>query len=410
MVLNLKKASFNTLLFLSFLPFVGFSGFGIDTQPFAHIFIMTALFSFFWIGSISCLKINYQAIWLFISFCIALLYFSLEFLSSNGANIFGGFRSLLNFSTFLMMLVFFFCFYEKTNTSKTFIFIYSVWFVVGLIQALIYPEFAHNFLARESEMTGGRGVQSLASEPVEYARVQILFMLYACILFHFRKISFNLFLFIQLCSIVQISLFGLSGLGFVFLTFYLGSYFFILYDSPNKLIIFLIGCLLFVALVYLGVEYLGTRRVFSLINLALNNPEELLQYGGFSLRFFNLPTSIYVGLYESALLGNGVGTMASEKIFTYNFLGLEHSNMLHARAHGGMVGLVYELGIFGIIYILTFFSIFLSFNTSNTKKLNIFCLLIFTMVLLFDGSMANPLPFFCLVSFYFLKREMYLLN
>ena len=201
-----------------------------------------------------------------------------------------------------------------------------------------------------------------------------------------------------------------SRIYIVFLTFYLGSYFFILYDSPNKLIIFLIGCLLFVALVYLGVEYLGTRRVFSLINLALNNPEELLQYGGFSLRFFNLPTSIYVGLYESALLGNGVGTMASEKIFTYNFLGLEHSNMLHARAHGGMVGLVYELGIFGIIYILTFFSIFLSFNTSNTKKLNIFCLLIFTMVLLFDGSMANPLPFFCLVSFYFLKREMYLLN
>src|SRR6056300_944172 len=358
------------LILFSFFPFIGLKFLGTDTQPFAHLLMLAAIFGILFNDKYLVYDrlLNY--------FIISLLcggaYLMLNINLIESPDLFQGIRSMLSLMT---VPLFIFCIFNinLSNLKDLFLFSYFTWFAFGLIQFALFEDFGEFLLARQTT-TEDRGVTSLATEPVEYARAQICMMIISTLFYAKNIISKRLHMLTLILSSLQIIVFGLSGLGAVFLLFYFLCYFVFIYQGNQKLLILLIFLLGSIFFVIVGLTLFEDRRLFYLINIVVNNPDLIMNYGGFAQRFFNLPNSLYVGIYHSMLFGNGLAEQHSTEMIKFTFFGLTYENIIYSRAHGGVIGLIYEIGIFSFPWILGYFLIFYLYVTKKEQRLNLFVL------------------------------------
>jgi hypothetical protein len=158
-VLDIKCRHILGFLFLvaCFFPWVGPIKLGTDTQPYALLF-GTALCLTMAMGG----RIPTLFAWYGIPVVAALAYLILANFS------FPAVRGAAGYFSLAVLSIASYFFYKKNRDSSRFFFgVLWVYLLAGLIQLYIDPDFFHFLLSRESGYAtiGGRGVESLASEP-----------------------------------------------------------------------------------------------------------------------------------------------------------------------------------------------------------------------------------------------------
>ena len=199
-----------------------------------------------------------------------------------------------------------------------------------------------------------RGVVGLAPEPHGICKIQLCFVLVALML-NLRKIlSSNELNWIIFLSSAQIVVYSWSLTGYLYLLGFLFFYF----TFKSKNLLQLIQRLFFLlliplsAIVIVGINFFPDVRAFILVESFFNNFGYILQQGGFSARAFNIPDSIFIGLYQTNLAG--VGLAFGERIpliIDYSFIGINEyfrTIYIDSRAQGGLFEPVHIFGIIGL--------------------------------------------------------------
>jgi hypothetical protein len=201
---------------------------------------------------------------------------------------------------------------------------------------------------------------------------------------------------LSLCFIPAL-LFSLSGLGFVYLVWFVVIKAITMLLIRGRWIPVIAACVLLGAgfTVVLKSEFFEDKRVGYLLESAIESPSELMKYRGFSIRASNVVTALYGGLVETRGVGFGVGSSESsyESIpeWIVNLRGGWDRNW-GGRVHGGLVSHIYELGVIGAFWIVGFiWGFFYAFRRTRMKEFVALSFLFLLPVLFFEGTPAIPI-------------------
>lgn len=372
------------LLFLCLFPYIGFGILSTDTQPWA------LMFSLLVIGiNIYQLKFKFPKTFLFffLTFIIAVFYFIYDV--GDGYNNYGsGITSLTYYlSTPIIALAVYNIGIPK-KLDKYVLLILLIWFFFALVQ-FVSPS-VNALLVNMVRTTDGRGLTSLAPEPVWYARTILLILLMAVILNERKQLSNKYMMIIIVLSLIQIIALSLSGTIFFYLFVVIGLYVLLIFKNvKQKIILFITVAVLGSGVVWYGLNNFGDKRVFYLINVASENPEDLTKYGGFSMRVLNAPMSIKAGIFESQGLGKGIFPKDEHESYSFTFLSQKIYKEDGGSVNGGYVLFIYQIGIFGFIWIFGFIkSLYL--KNGDDKTLKHFIVLSMVVILFLESSPNNP--------------------
>jgi hypothetical protein len=239
-----------------------------------------------------------------------------------------------------------------------------------------------------------RGVYSLAPEPVEYARTCFLLLINIVLLYLKKAITIRKFQFLSFLLFFQALFFSMSGTAFIWAILYL--ILILINSNVNKIKILFIGLFIFFLITFIlewGNIFFPDKRVFNLIKIAMENPQLLTLEGGFVLRLLNPIHSVYVGIILNSGIGIGLGFISFGEYINYEFLGLFFENVkleVASRSHGGLVGLIYELGFFSIPFLLTFIrGAYIKELGVNEKKWGHTAFYFFLILTSFDGALSS---------------------
>ena len=395
------------LLVSSLFPFVTLVRFGFDSQPYACIFAI------FLIATVSIKKPIYLTPHFYgflLTFVLALFTLVHNLFIYSNFDWFTSFRSMF---TLLSIPICVIAFLNAKLTPED-IFIYLkrtilIYGIVGLVQ-FFYRGFL-SFLIARSSTSGERGVYSLTVEPVEYSRMCLFLFIMLALFKMYRYCNNKTFLRYTLLLLFQAVVLSLSGTGFSWVAVMLVIY--LLTNSSiskGKLLAVFVGCVILISgIAYLGIMFFPEKRVFFLLSLAFENPEQLSQFAGFVLRTLNPIHSFLVGIIMFKGCGVGLGFPGSTETVDYSFLGPMFKDTvidLSGRSHGGLSSLIYELGILSIPYILYIFSIlFKNYNFSNHNVNAKFLIYSFLLLILFDGPISSAILGLIIALFYILPKK-----
>lgn len=281
-----------------------------------------------------------------------------------------------------------------------------IWFLVAIIQKLIYPEFL-SFLQFRSAGSGlmGRGVTSLAPEPTYYGSVITLFI----VIYFFnnynnresKKWIYLLFFQIIILSISStvLAVFGISGILFLFrksLNFKLNF---------KKIVYgFVLFILFLIAFPLLNDLFIETR-FFKIVTILYETPELVLIDESINERLNHAIFPI-INFYDNFLLPMGYNqfqdyiilksTNPSYAVFFEN-LNLDH----YKKIMSGYGAVFFELGIIGLFVPYYVFSI--SKKMLNKQHL-LFLFIVLNMLLFTAISFNNSLILFVFGNIMYLSN------
>lgn len=377
------------LFLLCMFPYVGFGILTTDTQPWSLVMSVIIIGSLALRGK---LQVPAPFKFFFFTFVIALLYFFYGVATTSGDTNYG-LTSLTYYLSTPMIALAVYNVGVPEKIHKWFLAIFFIWFAFALIQ-IVAPS-VNAILVNTVRSSSERGLTSLAPEPVWYARSVLLFMLVALYLYKNNLLSVKYYRIVVLLSIFQIIALSLSGTIFFYLCLILLLYSLIMLEKIRyKISILAVLVVLGGGLIIVGINNYSDKRVFNLINIAIENPENLSKYGGFSMRVLNAPMAVKMGIFES----NGIGTgLIPEKGGSqkFTFLGQIVDKEDSGRLNGGYVLFIYQIGIFAFIW-LTGFVRAVNYNKNIPKRLRLFILLSLFAILFFESSLSNPISAYLL--------------
>jgi hypothetical protein len=143
------------------------------------------------------------------------------------------------------------------------------------------------------------------------------------------------------------------------------------------------------SVVWYGLNNFAEKRVFYLISVASENPENLSRYGGFSMRVLNTPMALKAGIFESNGLGKGIFPKDENESYAFTFLSQTIYKEDGGKVNGGYVLFVYQLGIFGFLWMFGFIKSVYS-NVIDNNSLKLFVTLSMVFIVFLESSPNNP--------------------
>lgn len=229
-----------------------------------------------------------------------------------------------------------------------------VWFVVGLIQTVIYPDFLVFLTPRAlgTAGSGGRGVVGLSPEPTHYG----LFCLLLLVLIHLargRLLTDREVRWQSMLLAVQIVVFARSSMAVLLLALYIGWYAAVSMFSPKRALYLLASVAVlgggFAALVRSGAARLEGTRMYALLGRLLEDPTlVLLVDASVNDRVFHIVFSV-LGWVENFLLPNGYTAWEEYVTQTMPRFAPYAWSVSFTRILSGYGAALFELGFFGLL-------------------------------------------------------------
>jgi hypothetical protein len=382
----------NILLFLVLFPYFSLINTPFDTQPFAVIFSIL-IFSILLIRKDNDLSFPFPLWELFLIFIYAIGIFFIN------SNYYYGMRSLAGYAS-----VFFITFASyktfKYINIKIYIFSIYIWLFFGVVQLLFNKNFGSWLVPRMSTSVG-RGVTSLTVEPSYYATVCIFALILNELFYKNAKYNRKVY-YIIMCMLVFQTIISFSGLGFLFLIvfFFSKCISLIFFDRGIKRyrILFYSTIILFlIILLFLYLPALQYTRAGILLRSGLRGPMTLL-FTDQSLadRVSHVLLSFYSLLYSYGI-GLGLGTWGDySNLLTVSAGGRieEIANMwlsTGGRIMSGWGSVIYEIGIFGVLFVMVFLWIMFVGSRRNKEMKSVYFMSMLTIG--FVMLMAVPIAF-----------------
>lgn len=371
---SIEKISIILYLFFAFFPYLCFYKIGTDTQPYFLVFGAVV----FLIIIKDNLKMPTEIYYLFILLLISIILF---FWSSNFHNWISGVAGYYNLAVGTYIT-----FYILNNYYKLFekILIYSLllWLLIGLIQIFYDRTFGMEYLNRMT-LNSNRGVNSLSAEPTTFAITLLFYLLIIRESLLINKKYITIFLLLIMLFFTQSSL--VIMLSFI----YIGYYAFI-YLSLKKIvylssIIVLSG---YIINMYFG-EYYRDYRILELIMYIYEDPFMFFLEGSVNARISAIFFPI-LGFVKSLGLPHGFGNYSEfliAELPKYDFFGIwvtKGDKIMSFYASS-----LYELGLFGLILIVTISTIIYNRYKKDFKYM-LLTLLCINTLLFMAMPLSNP--------------------
>lgn len=392
----------NILLFLVLFPYFSLVYTPFDTQPFAVIFSIL-IFSILLIRKDNNLSFPFPLWALFLIFIYALGIFFIN------SNYYYGMRSLTGYAS-----VFFITFASyktfKFVNVKNYIFYIYIWLFFGVVQLLFNKNFGKWLVPRMSTSVG-RGVTSLAVEPSYYATICIFALILNELFYRNAKYNYKVYCLVMYILIFQIII-SFSGSGFLFLLVFFFSkcislIFFERGIKKYRMLFSSIIVLSLIILLFLYLPALQHTRAGILLKNVLKDPLTLLFTDqSVADRISHILLSFY-SLFYSYGIGLGLGTWGDySNLLTTSAGGRieEIANMwlsTGSRIMSGWGSTIYEIGIFGVLFIIVFLWIMFAGSRRNKEMKSVYFISMLTMgfVMLMAVPIAFPLFGYTLGAF-----------
>lgn len=247
------------------------------------------------------------------------------------------------------------------------------WFIVGLIQTFIYPDFLKSIVSN-SRTTLDRGVGSLASEPSFYG-IQCFYFMFIVDMFVQQKKLFWGLIFLMALLFAQ----SFTGIFFLLITCILLTVDRItIRNIPLRWIVFILSVLPF--FIYTTINYFESTRLGMLVSMLSSDQTVFIEDESSAVRFRAITGALQTS-WEAAFLPIGF----SDRV-------------------GSMFGgILQELGMLGIPLMVVITYIFTIFFDKKIAKHIVFVTL---FVLLFTNmQLANPTLAFIMAIGAFQKRK-----
>jgi len=382
----------NILLFLVLFPYLSLIRTPFDTLPFAVIFSIL-IFSIFLIKKDDNLSFPFPLWTLFLIFLYAL---GIYFINSD---YYYGMRSLTGYASVFFITLASYNTFKYINV-KNYIFSIYIWLFFGIAQLLFNKNFGRWLVPRMSTSVE-RGVTSLAVEPSYYATVCIFALILNELFYRNAKYNRKLY-YILMCILVFQIIISFSGLGFLFLLVFFFSkcislIFFNRGIKRNQIFFPSIIIPLFIIFLFLYLPALQNTRAGILLRSGLRGPTTLLFTDqSVADRVSHVLLSFY-SLFYSYGIGLGLGTWG------------DYSNLLTASAGGrieelanvwlstggrimsGWGSVIYEIGIFGVLFVMVFLWIMFVGSRRNKEMKSVYFMSMLTIG--FIMLMAVPIAF-----------------
>jgi hypothetical protein len=356
----------------SFFPYVAIYSFGTDIQPIFIMFILVYSIILFYC------RIPLKNLFIF----LLLPFFLSCFLMFLNTNLFASLRSVLGYAAICFVPIVFLFLLQKHCSLFVFILKFStiVYLVVGLIQ-LNFNRHSFSFLLNRLSTQDNRGVTSLTPEPTVYGLICLFFILFFISLNIKNKRRYIIILLLQIIIIAQ------SSMVILFLFIFL-FYHFICNLSLKYFSFGVVGLILALYLLNnIGLAS-GYFRVLSILKVLFDNPTQIL---ALDASINDRASAIYFsikGFVDNYFLPSGLNSygiylnieLPKQSIF------LESSTRNRIMSYYG--GILYELGIFGLLIPITYSLIIIKSYASNVRSM--FLYLLFVNTILFS---AIPMSF-----------------
>lgn len=363
------------LLFIisSCIPWLGFAA--LDSQPFPVLF--SCFFLLLSWPRIKSLKINFYSIKILMVLSV------LGVLSGNFYNFDVDFlfiRAIFNYIGFVFLMAGFIVFFKIYGFPlRLLIFINIMWILASLIQ-IYFPEFFSSLVAKRTD--DARGLTSLAPEPTFFA-IYLFFIGWIYSIYFNYKLPINIIILITL-NLLSIIFLAKSSLVFLFLCICIIIY---LVACKNYKYILFISMFLFLGLFLIGNFDFGDSRLSYFISIFFENPLDFFAKDeSANSRLSNIILPIHGMIYNNLIPGgqHSFGGITNQIVGLYGdyfFYSIGDSKIM-----SWIGSLLYELGIFGLLFI--YILCCLSLNKSNKRLWELILMLI---ILLSAIPLAFPL-------------------
>ncbi|MFT6127425.1 MAG: hypothetical protein ACJAVA_001915 [Flavobacteriaceae bacterium] len=355
-----------------FFPYLTIYSFGTDLQPTSIVFVTAYAVILF------ILRISFKRVLVFLTlpFSLSILLMLLD------ENLFFSIRSVVGYTTILLVPWVFL--YILNNYNRIFIFTLKFSTIVYLIIALIQYLFDRGFLTfllSRARTTHNRGVVSLSTEPTTYGLICLFFILIFIALNIPNKKKYILILLLQIIFLAQSSMVIL-----LLLIFYC---YHIIFNLNLKNILIGFVCLIILLLFFSNIDLLSNdSRLIVLIKNVINHPMQILTIDA---SVNDRASAIYFsikGFVDNYFLPNG---FSSYEYYLNSELPKQHlffQDSSRGRIMSYYGGMLYELGIFGLLIPITYSIIIIKSYASNVRSM--FLYLLFFNTILFS---AIPMSF-----------------
>lgn len=324
-----------------------------------------------------------------------------------------GLRSLVGYATVLFVSLAAYLTFNKIS-GKQLQFAVKVWLIVGLIQQFIVKTFGSLLVPRIST-SASRGVTSLAVEPSYYSIVCVFFLILNDVFFargnYNKKTHRNTMylIFIQF-------LLSRSGIGFVLFLVYLISKV-VAQVNISKIIKWSLGIVFFTAVavfLYTTIPSLKITRIGVLINLFISSPKLLLLSDGSTADRFSHIAIPFLSIFFSKGIGFGFGAWDDNVMRIASSVGgliyeVANVNLSYGnRIMSGWGAAIFELGIFGLLLLFTFFQTMrkgMLKTSTSMKSLYISSLITIAFTMLMAVPLSFPMFGYLIGVFVYIQSE-----
>lgn len=324
-----------------------------------------------------------------------------------------GLRSLVGYATVLFVSLAAYLTFNKIS-GKQLQFAVKVWLIVGLIQQFTVKTFGSLLVPRIST-SASRGVTSLAVEPSYYSVVCVFFLILNDVFFargNYNKKTHRNTMFLIFIQF----LLSRSGIGFVLFFVYLISKL-VAQVNLRKIIKWSLGIMFFtVAALFLftTIPALKITRIGVLINLFISSPKLLLLSDGSTADRFSHIAIPFLSIFFSKGIGFGFGAWDDNVMRIASSVGgliyeVANVNLSYGnRIMSGWGAAIFELGIFGLLLLFTFFQTMrkgILKTSTSMKSLYISSLITITFTMLMAVPLALPLFGYLIGVFVYIQSE-----
>lgn len=352
-----------TTIFTLF-PYVSIYSFGTDIQPICITFV------FVYVVIVFCCGIRFKRIFVFLMLPFVLS-FLLIFLDDD---LFSAIRSVLGYATICLIPIVFGYILNKHNRLfvLTLKFATIIYLIVGLIQLLVNRSFL-SFLLNRASTSDNRGVTSLAPEPTFYGLICLFFILCFIALDIQNKRRYILILLFQIFILAQ------SSMVILFLCIFFGYH----RICNLKLKTFVFSFLSVIAAIYFlsnvaSVD--GNLRMLVIIKMLVENPSNIL---ALDASINDRASAIYFsikGFFDNYLLPNGFSSYGAymDTELPKQDVFLQSASRSRIMSYYG--GILYELGITGLLIPVTFTIIIIRAYAGEIRSMFLYILFINTIL------------------------------
>lgn len=359
-----------------FFPYLTFFTRKIDTSPYSLIIATFVII----IALIKKAKVPKYIFVLFLLFLFSFLLLSTSTINFSVIRIVAGYYSVfvIAWATYYIIKI------NNYNIKEKLMYNFIlIWFFVGIVQTVFYPDFMTFLLDRVN--TGfGRGVVSLSPEPTYYGTVAIFLFLISFILDYKVKET-------AIITFIIVTFLSKSSTAFMILLFISILYFFLFLLNKKNIFLVFLFILSFIILFNIGV--LDNTRLHYLILKAIDDPINMfVKDASVNVRVWFVLGS-FIESYNNYFLPNGYNTFAEK----FTILLDNNSNYVNDYIYmyvsnkimSGTGQMLYDLGFFSFVYVALMFH--LANNVFKSLKKSFFLTVSFFITL--SSTIPLVLPF-----------------